>query len=79
MNASERDVVLQELSRTLRCRALASRAVAYERWKDMDQLGERIERDHATIAGGLEGAAATVLESVRLLSEIELDLSATRH
>lgn len=79
MNASERDVVLQELSRTLRYRALASRAVAYERWKDMDQLGPRIERDHATIAGDLEGAAATVLEAVRLLSDVARDLSATRH
>lgn len=30
MNASERDAVLQELSKTLRFRALASRAVAYD-------------------------------------------------
>ncbi|MEB2846517.1 hypothetical protein GAO09_04835 [Rhizobiales bacterium RZME27] len=79
MNASERDAVLQELSKTLRFRALASRAVAYERWQDMDALGERIERDHETIAADLEGAAVTVLEAVRLLSEVEQNLSATRH
>ncbi|QCL77419.1 MULTISPECIES: hypothetical protein [Agrobacterium] len=79
MDASERDAVLQELSKALRFRALASRAVAYDRWQDMDQLGERIERDHAVIADDLEGAAATVLEAVRLLSEVDQDLSATRH
>ena len=79
MDASERDVVLQELSKALRFRALASRAVAYNRWQDMDRLGERIERDHATIADDLEGAAATVLEAVRLLSEVEREFSETRH
>lgn len=79
MNVSERDVVLQELSKTLRLGALASRAVAHDRWRKMDQLSERIELNRATIAGDLEGAAATVLEAVRLLSEVEREFSETRH
>lgn len=79
MNIAERDSVLQELSKNLRYKALASRAAAYHRWHDMEQLGERIERDHTKIAADLEGAAATVIEAVRLLSEVEREFSETRH
>lgn len=79
MDMSERDTVLQELSKSLRYKALVSRAASYRRWKDMEVLGERIERDHTTIAADLDGAAATVIEAVRLLSEVEREFSGTRH
>jgi hypothetical protein len=79
MDISERDTVLQELSKSLRYKAMASRAVSYPRWKDMEVLGERIERDHTAIAADLEGAAVTVIEAVRLLSEVEREFSETRH
>lgn len=79
MDISERDAVLQELSKSLRYKAMASRAASYPRWKDMEVLGERIERDHTTIAADLDGAAVTVIEAVRLLSEVEREFSETRH
>ncbi|MBW9091713.1 hypothetical protein JNB91_28380 [Rhizobium wenxiniae] len=79
MDISERDAVLQELSKSLRYKAMASRAASYPRWKDMEVLGERIERDHTTIAADLDGAAVTVIEAVRLLSEVEREFTETRH
>lgn len=79
MDISERDTVLQELSKSLRYKEMASRAAAYPRWKDMEILGKRIERDHTAIAADLEGAAITVIEAVRLLSEVERDFSETMH
>jgi len=45
----------------------------------MDDLGERIERDHEAIAADLERAAVTVLEAVKLLSEVDQNLFATGH
>lgn len=79
MDVSERDTVLQELSKSLRFKAMASRAVSYPRWKDMKALGERIERDHRAIAADLDGAAVMVIEAVRLMSEVEREFSETRH
>jgi hypothetical protein len=79
MDISERDAVLQELSKSLGYKAMASRAASYPRWKDMEVLSERNERDHTTIAADLDGAAVTVIEAVRLLSEVEREFSKTRH
>ncbi|SFB56326.1 hypothetical protein SAMN03159496_05146 [Rhizobium sp. NFR07] len=79
MDIPERDAVLQKFSKSLRYKAMASRAASYPRWKDMEVLDEVIERDHTTIAADLDGAAVTVIEAVRLLSEVEREYSETRH
>lgn len=78
MNVSERDVVLQELSKNAPVQSTCFPSCCPSPRAGNGSAGQRIERKHATIAGDLEDAAVTVLEAVKLLSEVEREFSETR-
>jgi hypothetical protein len=70
LTVHQRDMVLQEISKSLQFTALASRAAKDRRWKRLEALGQKIEREHEALAADYSDASAEIVyQALDLLAE----------
>ena len=70
LSVNQRDQVLLEISRSLHFTALASRAAKDRRWKSLESLGDRIDREHETIAADYsDRSSKLVYQALDLLAK----------
>ncbi|KAA0694362.1 hypothetical protein DTW90_23815 [Neorhizobium sp. P12A] len=70
LTVHQRDMVLMEISKSLHFTALASRASKDRRWRRLDALGNKIDREHQKMAADFSEASDQVVhQALGLLAE----------
>ncbi|WP_149344232.1 hypothetical protein [Neorhizobium sp. P12A] len=70
LTVHQRDMVLMEISKSLHFTALASRASKDRRWRRLEALGNKIDREHEALAASYSDASSKlVFRALDLLAD----------